>query len=131
MMTRRGLLGLFGSAAAAFALDPERALWVRGAKTISIASPINLDEGAMIEWSGWNAASFIVRDLSANPDVDRRLWRSEDGNQSVFALYSTEGHRLAACAFVVARDGFNPSVYGGDLTGLQRLRFDHGKLVRA
>ena len=35
-MNRRAFFGLAASAAAAFALDPERALWVPGAKTISI-----------------------------------------------------------------------------------------------
>lgn len=35
MTSRRGFLGFLGGAAA-FALDPERALWVPGAKTISV-----------------------------------------------------------------------------------------------
>lgn len=34
--SRRGFLSALGGVAAAFALDPERALWVPGAKTISI-----------------------------------------------------------------------------------------------
>lgn len=37
MLSRRSFFGLTASVAAAFTLDPERALWVRGAKTISIA----------------------------------------------------------------------------------------------
>jgi len=39
MHTRRAFLGSLAAAAAAFALDPERALWVPGAKTISIPKP--------------------------------------------------------------------------------------------
>ena len=41
-MTRRSLFGVLASAAAAFALDPERALWVPGAKTISIPEPVQI-----------------------------------------------------------------------------------------
>jgi len=36
MITRRGFLQTFGLAAAAFSMDPERLLWVPGAKTIFI-----------------------------------------------------------------------------------------------
>lgn len=43
-MQRRGFLGLLGAFAAGAALDPERALWVRGAKTISVpAANLSLD----------------------------------------------------------------------------------------
>lgn len=38
-MNRRGFLGSIAAFAAACALDPERALWVSGAKTISIPAP--------------------------------------------------------------------------------------------
>lgn len=38
-MNRRGFLGALAAGAAAFAIDPERALWVPGAKTISIPRP--------------------------------------------------------------------------------------------
>lgn len=41
MISRRSFFGA-AAAAAAFALDPERALWIRGAKTISIPKPIFL-----------------------------------------------------------------------------------------
>lgn len=41
-MTRRGFLGSLAVAASAFALDPERALWVPGAKTISIPRPASV-----------------------------------------------------------------------------------------
>jgi hypothetical protein len=39
VQTRRSFFGTLGGAAAAFALDPERALWVQGAKTISVPAP--------------------------------------------------------------------------------------------
>jgi hypothetical protein len=39
-MNRRGFFGLLGAVAAAAAFDPERALWVPGAKTISIPAPL-------------------------------------------------------------------------------------------
>jgi hypothetical protein len=39
MIDRRGFLRLFGAAAAAAVLDPERLLWVPGQKTIFIPSP--------------------------------------------------------------------------------------------
>lgn len=45
-MERRGFLGLL--AGAAFALDPERALWVPGAKTISIPAPPVFNSGVAI-----------------------------------------------------------------------------------
>ena len=35
-MNRRGFIGMLGAVAASAVLDPERALWVPGAKTISI-----------------------------------------------------------------------------------------------
>lgn len=38
-MNRRGFLGSLATAAAALVLDPERALWVPGAKKIFIPSP--------------------------------------------------------------------------------------------
>lgn len=38
-MKRRGFLAALASATGAFALDPERALWVPGAKTISVPTP--------------------------------------------------------------------------------------------
>ena len=38
-MNRRGFLGIFAGALAAATLDPERALWIPGAKTISIPKP--------------------------------------------------------------------------------------------
>jgi hypothetical protein len=37
---RRGFLALLGSVAATAALDPERALWIHGAKLISIPMPV-------------------------------------------------------------------------------------------
>jgi hypothetical protein len=42
MINRRGFLGLLGGGATALALDPERLLWVPGAKTISIPRPPDL-----------------------------------------------------------------------------------------
>lgn len=47
-MTRRSFLA---AAASAFTLDPERALWIRGAKTISIPAPRVFDSGVAI-WVG-------------------------------------------------------------------------------
>ena len=48
MTSRRGFLALLSGASAAFALDPERALWVPGAKTFSFPArrvePLTLDE---------------------------------------------------------------------------------------
>ncbi len=41
-MNRRGFLGLFAGAVAGATLDPERALWIPGAKTISIPKPQQL-----------------------------------------------------------------------------------------
>lgn len=38
MLTRRGFLGLGGAAVAAMTLDPERLLWVPGAKTFFLPS---------------------------------------------------------------------------------------------
>lgn len=47
---RRGFLGaLIGGAA--FALDPERALWVRGAKTFSVPAAI---KPVRVEWIGFD-----------------------------------------------------------------------------
>jgi hypothetical protein len=39
MQSRRGFLGLLGAFAAGAVLDPERLLWIPGAKTISIPAP--------------------------------------------------------------------------------------------
>lgn len=62
-MTRRGFLGVL--AGAAFALDPERALWVRGAKLISVpaASRVFLVEPVLTdpEWlEAFTRAYFAV-----------------------------------------------------------------------
>lgn len=43
-MNRRGFLASLGIGAAAFALDPERALWVPGAKTISVPAVPDFEE---------------------------------------------------------------------------------------
>ncbi len=42
-MRRRGFLGLFAGAITGATLDPERALWISGAKTISIPRPTMAD----------------------------------------------------------------------------------------
>lgn len=52
-MNRRGFLSALTAFAAAATLDPERALWVRGAKTISIPKPAPN--------SGWGKASFDLK----------------------------------------------------------------------
>lgn len=53
-MNRRGFLSLFGAVAAAAALDPERLLWVPGAKVISIPKPrvITFEPGDIITITG-------------------------------------------------------------------------------
>lgn len=58
-MNRRGFLGLLGTAAAGLMLDPERLLWVPGAKTIflptkrpSIWSPVSLTRGDIFTVDG-------------------------------------------------------------------------------
>lgn len=43
MINRRGFLSLFGAAAATAAIDPERLLWVPGAKVISVPRVIRID----------------------------------------------------------------------------------------
>lgn len=77
MLSRRGFLGLFGSAAVAATVDPERLLWVPGAKTISIPSPVILQ----VEWTpkmyqvmtsiNWKA--FVNDDLGVFRDLTARL----------------------------------------------------------
>lgn len=55
MLNRRGFLAALGAFAAAAALDPERALWVRGAKLVSIPKP------APLVTTGWAApAPFML-----------------------------------------------------------------------
>jgi hypothetical protein len=49
MIDRRGFLRLFGAAAAAAVLDPERLLWVPGQKTIFLP-PIVLHDGLTKEF---------------------------------------------------------------------------------
>lgn len=39
MVNRRSFIGALGALAATMVLDPDRALWVQGAKTISIPAP--------------------------------------------------------------------------------------------
>lgn len=60
-MNRRGFLSTLTAFAAAATLDPERALWVRGAKTISIPKPvISVDEGISIRYvSQWNQRTCV------------------------------------------------------------------------
>lgn len=81
-MNRRGFIGAL--AAAAFALDPDRALWVPGAKLISIPRPPRIPVRVIDR--GWVAENdFVVRrfpavhaaamfqggvDLWADPDRD-------------------------------------------------------------
>ena len=43
-MNRRGFLSILGVVAATAVLDPERLLWVPGAKTISIARPQSIQD---------------------------------------------------------------------------------------
>lgn len=53
-MNRRGFIGAL--AAAAFALDPDRALWVPGAKLISIPAPrlpFRLEVGDIVTFAPW------------------------------------------------------------------------------
>lgn len=45
MTSRRGFLGLLGAGVAGMVLDPERLLWVPGAKTISIPAPSRMGKG--------------------------------------------------------------------------------------
>jgi hypothetical protein len=48
MMNRRGFLSALGVALAGATLDPERALWVPGAKLISIPPPTRFVSGASV-----------------------------------------------------------------------------------
>ena len=63
-MNRRGFIGAL--AAAAFALDPDRALWIRGAKLISIPAPRLRVPVRMLDmgWLSWDD-EFMVRRFSS------------------------------------------------------------------
>ena len=59
-MNRRGFMSAFTGLAAGMALDPERLLWVPGAKTISIPSPSHrktLPELFLMSDAIWNRIS--------------------------------------------------------------------------
>lgn len=61
-MTRRNVIqAILG----AFALDPERALWVKGQKTISIPKPIlpTLLYDSYVEHNSWNLVQLPYRNL--------------------------------------------------------------------
>jgi len=61
-MKRRGFLGLFAGAIAGATLDPERALWIPGAKTISIPKP-NLDVTRMMADDDYSRLFVDVLDM--------------------------------------------------------------------
>lgn len=56
--SRRGFLGLLAGIAAGAVLDPERLLWIPGAKTISIPAPI-------VESAGWRVVPVLSPSVQA------------------------------------------------------------------
>lgn len=75
MLNRRGFLG---SMVAAFALDPERALWVPGAKTISIpktSQNVIIMPDELVACYLANLHSNLVLARRIGRDFDRRATR--------------------------------------------------------
>jgi hypothetical protein len=77
-LTRRAVLGGLAAFASAMVLDPNRALWVRGAKMISIPAPRfltteeigNLYIETLTEWFGpWNKEPPLMGALYSKEDV--------------------------------------------------------------
>ena len=74
--SRRRFLALLGTAAPAFALDPERALWVPGAKTISIPAvrPF-LAVGDIVTFGGLVDRYIVTAAASSEAEVSRARFR--------------------------------------------------------
>lgn len=77
-MNRRGFLGALAASAAAFALYPERALWVPGAKTISI--PKSLTEALFIE-------HYVIPFLAASPCEFRAMYPQHLKRKTVYLSF--------------------------------------------
>ncbi len=118
-MNRRGFLSTLSGAAAALAFDPERLLWVPGAKTIfvpapkRIIKPIGVWNGCLItaddivvgsEGPLERFGSSVVRTVQLKPDVrifgaddsilaggHGRVWVQVSGSCMVQAVYNATG----------------------------------------
>jgi len=72
-LSRRGFFGLLGGAAAAIALDPEKALWVPGKKLISIPRA----------YGGGPLQEFVVTELSVSMDEFTEMYLRPAAQQIV------------------------------------------------
>lgn len=92
-LTRRGFLGLLASAVPAMALDPERALWVPGQKTIvDLGAGRNLTPIALGDWvetsfdldaeqlNMFVPPDWVIKNIMAS--LERRLRFGADINRS-------------------------------------------------
>lgn len=83
-MNRRGFFGaLFGAAAAAATLDPEKLLWVPGAKLISIPAPVGTIR--TIDWITKEA----LRILANNIDKQAAMWAQNNNFNERFKVGET------------------------------------------
>jgi hypothetical protein len=64
VINRRGFLGLLAGVAATAVLDPDRLLWVPGAKTISIPAPrVFTISAADLTIPGWTPVAVLSDDI--------------------------------------------------------------------
>lgn len=81
-VNRRGFLQALIGSAAALTLDPERLLWVPGAKTISIPPPVVVND--------FSAFFFEVM----LPALNRKIWENYRRKTNLFATSPVSSDRL-------------------------------------
>jgi hypothetical protein len=104
-MNRRGFLTSLGAAAAAFALDPERALWVPGAKTISIPAvrvvlaPPFLALGDIVTFGDWPEPYVVMQAAQSLAEIGAARFKLHGNASYLNARARVEGartHQLGA-----------------------------------
>lgn len=103
-MNRRGFLGMLGAALAGSTVDPEKLLWVPGAKTISIPKAISVSEESIANLA---LEEFLARYItpaarSIADAIDRQVLATINHRYALIAsrTEAIELDRLGAATFL-------------------------------
>ncbi len=108
MTSRRCFLGLFGAALATAVLDPERALWVPGARTFSIpASRVTLtaigglflEVGDIVTFGDWPERYVVTAACASVAEISKARFLQERWTHSGIGLIRARRNRIGDTVF--------------------------------